>query len=93
MENTVKILQNIGISPDRLEPKNLERMITFADRCKGDTSNITIEETRELRDILGITTMKDNNSVINKVKKNTQKRNELCNCGSGKKFKKCCIKL
>lgn len=25
-----------------------------------------------------------------KVKK-TQKRNDLCNCGSGKKFKRCCL--
>ncbi len=24
------------------------------------------------------------------IKEKTQSRNELCNCGSGKKFKKCC---
>ena len=91
MENAVKILQNIGISPDKIGPENLERMIQFSNKCNGDTSNITIEETRELRDILGITTMKEDNPSLKKPKKKIQKRNELCNCGSGKKYKKCCI--
>lgn len=29
--------------------------------------------------------------VMDRLYNKVQKRNELCNCGSGKKFKKCCI--
>lgn len=56
--------------------------------------NITTKEARELQSILRDDILAESNSNYKLEPVRTEPkigRNEPCKCGSGKKFKKCCI--
>ena len=88
MEIIVPIIRQFGASFDNLNPEQTEKLIKIGENMK-NTNNISMEETHEIMNILGITTLKNNSKIKPKVKRKC-KPNELCPCSSGKKFKKCC---
>ena len=88
MITVLPFLRQLGISPDSLGPDKLTQLYEVTKSIK-DMSDITPEISKKIIDIFGIST-----KGIQKPIKNTVKigRNELCPCGKGKKYKKCCLK-
>lgn len=87
IRSILPMLQQFGISPDQLGPDRIEKLINISKFIK-DPADITPEVSRQILEILGISTR----GIQQPKKRKTAKigRNELCVCGTGKKYKKCC---
>ena len=87
IRSILPMLQQFGISPDQLGPDRIEKLINISKFIK-DPADITPEVSRQILEILGISTR----GVQQPKKRKTSKigRNDLCTCGNGKKYKKCC---
>ena len=90
MKSALNILKSLNISPNSLTPDKLERIQKLGKKFE-DPSEINQESIDELVKILNIKPKETFNEEKN-LKKPKQKRNELCNCNSGIKYKKCCGK-
>ena len=88
INNMLPILKQLGISPDQLGYEKMEKLMNL-------TKNITNVEDlntnlcKEIFDTIGINFQPKNKKPIKVA--NKIGRNELCHCGSNKKYKKCCI--
>jgi uncharacterized protein YecA (UPF0149 family) len=85
ISKVLPLLRSFGISPERLGPENLQRLQQLTDPIT-DMSQITPELAREILDIVGVRTRSRPGVPMIKVG-----RNDLCPCGTGKKYKKCCL--
>lgn len=86
IKNILPILSSMGITPGMLGPDKLERLQKLSEKFT-DVSQITPEVIREVTDILGINLQPKSKPV----KSEKIGRNTLCKCGSGRKYKYCCI--
>lgn len=89
IRNVLPMLRQFGISPERLDPNNLEKLIKLTEIIK-DPSDITPEISRQIIDIMGISTR--GIQIPTKHKKIKIGRNEPCPCMKGNKYKHCCGK-
>ncbi len=82
MNDIQAMMQQLGVSPDRITPEKFAELMKLADTVQ-DPANITPEITKKIVDILG-------GYHANRHKTDKVGRNESCPCNSGKKYKKCC---
>lgn len=94
MDNTdireiLPILSQFGISPDKLGPEKLEKLLEITKTIK-IPSDISPQISRDILDIIGVNLAPPDKPS----KRNFTKigRNDFCCCGSEKKYKKCCGK-
>ena len=89
------LLKNMGFNPELLDEKDLEALETIGKKFEGKIGSDRIDPNQVMSEFRknGI----DIDKLINKMRdKKPQKvstrkgRNEKCDCGSGKKYKKCC---
>ena len=80
------LLQQFGINPGQLGPDKIEKLIEIAQKI-GNTNDISQDISKQIIDIFGVNTKEKQEPTTRRTK---MKRNEICNCGSNKKFKKCC---
>ena len=76
------ILSSLGISPENIDKKTKEKIIQMAENISKNTGDVQTNMIGEVMKMLGKNTTK---SSFKKFKPN-----EICICGSGKKYKKCC---
>jgi len=84
MNKILDTLKTFGISPEKLSSEKFDELVRVTSQIS-DPSEITPDITRKLMDIFNV---KKSPPVVNNEKCN---RNDKCKCGSGKKFKKCCL--
>lgn len=87
MNKILPILQSFGISPSKLGPEKLNRLMKISEKVS-DPSKITTDVAGEILDILDISLA--GKKQPRSTKKIKVGRNDKCPCDSGKKFKKCC---
>lgn len=86
MDKILPMLKTMGMSPDQLGPDKLKLIQKLAESITNPEDIGTEQAAKLLRD-LGV-------NFSGKKKPLTGSktpRNSLCSCGSGKKYKKCCI--
>lgn len=88
MNKIIPILRSFGVSPENLGPERLEKLQRIASKIS-EPSQISAEVSRQVLDILGIST-RGQTKPVNRPKKLKVGRNDLCSCGSKIKYKKCC---
>lgn len=89
IKEVLPILQSLGISPDNLGPEKMQLVQNFASKISDPSKMTEQDSVNFLRDI-GVSIKQGNqDSVQKKIPK--VKRNVKCPCGSGKKYKKCCL--
>ena len=98
-EKQQEILNSLGISPNDFTPEQIRR---FQQEIKKipNPNNMTSEQALNLINAIGLDMKKIQKNMrrIRAQQRQLDKtpkigRNEKCPCGSGKKYKKCCIKL
>jgi uncharacterized protein YchJ len=88
LNNINKYLNNVGIDATKITKEHMDMLSNI------DFNNIDEIKTNEILNILKL----DKNSNYKSTENNKQeeykriKRNEMCICGSYKKYKKCCLK-
>lgn len=80
------LLQQFGIQPEQLGTEKIQKLIELSQKIQ-NPNDISQDISKQITDIFGINTREKQKPTI-KTKKIG--RNELCSCGSNKKFKKCC---
>lgn len=89
VRTVLPMLQKLGIDPSKLSAEKMERLMKLGDNLN-DPSKITPEVVSEITNIFGIEL--NGKKTKDTVKSGPKiKRNELCPCESGKKWKKCCM--
>lgn len=98
-DNMLQILKNLGIDLEELDEKKRNKIMNISEKIK-DPSKVSQNTYNDIIKTLGISKKKLNkvkNGNINSKKPiindNKIGRNDLCNCNSGKKYKKCCLKI
>lgn len=83
-------LSQLGVDLNKISPDKIQKLMSFAENIK-DPKDITPEMARNVMNILGVHVPQT--GLIEAKKSNTHKvgRNEPCTCGSGKKYKLCCL--
>jgi uncharacterized protein YecA (UPF0149 family) len=84
----IPLLRQFGITPEQLGPDRLNKLLEISSQIS-DPTKITPAISQELIKAIGVSARKQS-----KPKKADPKigRNDPCNCGSNKKYKKCCFK-
>ena len=95
IRNVIPLLRQFGINPDQLGPQKIQKLIELTQNVKNH-NDITPELSAQMMDIMGMSVR--NPTPQGRPKRKYSKpppprigRNQLCPCGSGKKFKKCCM--
>lgn len=90
MESVLPFLQSMGVSPEQLGP---EKMSALQKLCEAisDPSNIDENTVNNIINTMGIKAKGE--PKIPKKRGDKVGRNDKCPCNSGKKHKKCCMKI
>ena len=86
MNNVWPLLKTLGIKPEQVTEEKLNK-IKDMNLDFTNTDSFTTDNCQKMLDILGINL----NQPKKKEKKIKVPRNSICVCGSGKKYKFCCI--
>ncbi len=86
MRQIMPILRSFGVTPDKLGSDKLAKLQKIAETIH-DPASITPELSNEILKLIGVEFGNKKQPIIN----TRIRRNDMCNCGSGKKWKKCCI--
>ena len=85
IKDAIKQLKDLGIDPNTFDKKKIQKLLEISKNIK-DPSQINSNSAREILETLSIKPSKPYVN-LNKIG-----RNDKCNCGSNKKYKKCCEK-
>lgn len=88
LSEIIPLLNQFGLSPEQLGPERLSKLMELSSYIT-DPSKLTEQKSAEILRTIGITGAPPKQAPKEHVKK--IKRNELCPCGSNKKYKKCCL--
>jgi len=89
ISDIIPLLRQFGIAPEQLGPDKLNKLMRITQNIS-DPSQITPEVSQEIMRTIGVSArppIKPKRSVGHKIG-----RNDPCPCGSGKKWKKCCLR-
>lgn len=90
MSKYIDVMEALDILPEDLTQEQMSRLKVLAEEVK-DPTNMRVVEADRIIEELGIDIEKIQSKNTRKEKGKKIGRNERCPCGSGKKWKKCCI--
>ena len=84
-------MEALDILPEDLTPEQMSRLKVLAEAVR-DPTNMKVVEADRIIEELGIDIEKIQSKNARKEEVKKIGRNERCPCGSGKKWKKCCMR-